>query len=128
MIDKQRVLVVDDDLATRVLSCIMLERAQLEPIRCASAEAALAMLGDDTFELLVTDLDLPVMDGIGLIQVVRRDENTQNMPVLLLVKKKDVALVKTALDAGANNFMMRPILFHSFVAVVRLLLAPPIAY
>lgn len=126
--DLLRVLVCDDDLQSRVLVCIMLSRAGFEPIRCTTAAAALAMLGDDTFELLVTELDLSPMDGISLIQEVRRNENVQNIPILLMVQKKDIALVKMALDEGATGFIVKPVMYHPFVIMVRQMLTPPIAY
>lgn len=127
-LDNIRILICDDDLQTRVMVCIMLSRAGYEPIRCTTAAAALALLGDDTFALLITELDLSPMDGIGLIQEVRRNENVQNIPILIMVKRKDVAMVKSGLDEGANGFIMKPIMYHPFIVIVRQMLTPPIAY
>lgn len=117
-----RILVCEDDLAARILVCIMVSRAGYEAIRCKGAFAALALLGDDTFALLITALELEDMDGIGLIQRVRSLADTHNMPVLLMLERKDTRLLKTAIDAGATDFVIKPLMYHPFIEQVKRLL------
>lgn len=127
-LDKELILVVSDDTACRIMCCIMLIRMGYEPIRCKEALSALNLLGQDTFELLITDLDMPSIDGIGLIQRVRNSPFIQNIPILLMLEEKDKGLIKLALDEGASDFIYKNFLFKAFFVKVRRMMEKPIAY
>lgn len=127
-LDKEFVLVCADDMPARILCCIMLHRMGYAPFRANDAESALAMLGQDTFGLLITDLDMPSIDGIGLIQRVRDSQFIQNIPILLMLEEKDKGLIKMALDEGASDFIYKNFVYKTFYVKVRRMMEKPIAY
>lgn len=127
-LDKELVLVVSDDTACRIMCCIMLIRMGYAPIRCKEALSALNLLGQDTFELLITDLDMPSIDGIGLIQRVRDSLFIQNIPILLMLEEKDKGMIKMALDEGASDFIYKNFVYKTFFVKVRRMMEKPIAY
>lgn len=120
-----RILIVDDDLPNRVLVCIMCERAGYSTARSKDAREALATLQDMAFDLMIIELDLEDMDGIELIKKVRAREESANLPILIMAKVKDAKLAKLALDAGANDFIFKPILHHNLIDQLRMLLEVP---
>lgn len=123
-----KILVVDDRIQTLILHSIMLNRAGYETTQCRSGNSALSALKDDSYDLLVVDLDMSPMDGIGLIQRVRGNADTSNVPILLTAKRSDASLVKLALDEGANDFILTPVLHHQFIDIVRSMLRTPTVY
>lgn len=126
--DAVKILVVDDRIQTLILHSIMLGRAGYETVQCRSANSALSALKDDSYDLLVVDLDMSPMDGIGLIQRVRGNADTSNLPILLTAKRSDAALAKLALDEGAGDFILTPVDHHQFIDIVRALLRTPTVY
>lgn len=126
--DSVKILVVDDRIQTLILHSIMLNRAGYETVQCRSGNSALSALKDDSYDLMVTDLDMSPMDGIGLIQRVRGNADTSNMPILLTAKRSDAALAKLALDEGAGDFILTPLEHHDLIDRVRALLRTPTVY
>ena len=65
---KQRILIVDDQSVHTVALCDVLRQYQFDAEGCSSAEAALELLRSQTFDLMLSDLNMPGMDGIGLVR------------------------------------------------------------
>ena len=103
------VLLVDDaedciatlDVALQKLSGIVIRSA-------ASAEAALAVLEAEPVSAMITDLQLPGMDGIELIGLVRGQLRFRAMPILAISAAADPAVPQAALASGANAFFRKP--------------------
>src|SRR4051812_31398731 len=116
MSDHQRILVVDDESQiTRVLRTSL--GAQRYDVRVASdGEAALEIMKDWTPDLVITDLQMPRMDGIALCHEIR---TRSQLPIIVLsVKGDDVTKVK-ALDLGADDYITKPFSMNELLARVR---------
>lgn len=74
---------MDDEPSLLFLARLSLERAGHEVTEAANGEAALAHLGRTAFDVVVTDLMMPVMDGDGLLRHLRADERTRTVPVVV---------------------------------------------
>jgi len=120
---KKTILVVDDELGALTLIGIMLERGGFNVLKAKDADAALAMLGQNTPDLIILDVMMPGMDGIELCRVIRRRVETGSTPVLILSARGDAESVMQGMEAGANDYLPKPILHHDLVAKVRSILA-----
>jgi two-component system, OmpR family, phosphate regulon response regulator PhoB len=120
---KKNVLVVDDELGALTLIGIMLERGGFNVLKAKDAESALAMLDQNTPDLMILDVMMPVINGIELCRMIRDRQDTQIVPILILSARGDADSVMQGMEAGANDYLPKPILHHDLVAKVRTILA-----
>jgi DNA-binding response OmpR family regulator len=120
---KQTVLVVDDEIGALTLIGIMLERGGFSVMKARDADAALAILDQNTPDLIILDVMMPGTDGIDLCQIIREREDTGDTPVLILSARGDADSVMRGMEAGANDYLPKPILHHDLVSKVRSILA-----
>lgn len=104
---RKRVLVVDDSLTVREL-----ERKLLDHHGFAVEVAVDGMDGwnavrSDPFDLVVTDVDMPRMDGIELVTLIKRDPNLRNLPVMIVSYKDREEDRRRGLDAGADYYLTK---------------------
>ena len=103
------VLLVDDaddclttlDLALKQLPGVVLRWAQ-------SAEEALAVLAEDSVRAIVTDIQLPKMNGLELIEKVRHEPTRRSLPIVVVSADPDPATPRNAIELGANAFFSKP--------------------
>ena len=117
-----RIMVVDDEVGALTLIGIMLERGGFEVIKAEDAYSALNTLETVTPDLLILDVMMPGMDGIELCGHLRSREDTENVPIVILSARGDPESVAAGIDAGANDYLQKPILHHDLLAKVRDLL------
>jgi two-component system response regulator AtoC len=101
-----RVLLVDDDSAMGEMVGDRLARRGFEAICCCSAEEALARLGAEDFDVLVTDVMMPGASGLELC--VRAAELRPALPILIVTAFGSVETVVSAIRAGAHDFLHKP--------------------
>jgi DNA-binding NtrC family response regulator len=102
-----RVLIVDDDCIVRDSLRDALMADGLEVICAADATAALAALESCRPDILLTDVRMPVMDGLELLAVLR--ERSPEIAVILMTAFDDMATVVTAMRQGASDFLVKPL-------------------
>jgi DNA-binding response OmpR family regulator len=120
---KKNVLVVDDELGALTLIGIMLERGGFNVLKAKDADVALAILEQSLPDLIILDVMMPGMNGIDLCRVIRQRDDTSSIPVLILSARGDAESVMQGMEAGANDYLPKPILHHDLVAKVRSILA-----
>lgn len=121
---KKTILVVDDEVGALTLIGIMLERGGFNVLKAKNAADALAVLDQHLPDLIILDVMMPGgMDGIELCSVIRQRSDTAALPVLILSARNDAASIMRGMDAGANDYLPKPILHHDLVAKVRNMLA-----
>ncbi len=118
----KQILVVDDEIGALTLIGIMLERGGFNVIKAKDANAALAELEKAVPDLIILDVMMPGMDGIELCRVIRSRPDTKDVPVLILSARGDAESVMRGMDAGANDYLPKPILHHDLVDKVRKML------
>jgi CheY-like chemotaxis protein len=112
------VLVVDDSAGMRETLAGLLE-PYWEVRTAASADAALEAVRQARPALVLADLVLPGTDGIGLLRALRSDPDTADVPVVLLSAHDGPETVAKSLEAGADDFLVKPITPDQFLARVR---------
>jgi len=102
----QCVLLVDDDEAVRTVLSAQLRQAGIDCIEAASAEEALDRLGSGAIDVMVTDLRMPGMDGMELLQ--RAVRLWSDVPVIMLTAFGTVPDAVEAMKLGATDFLLKP--------------------
>src|SRR5215475_14648951 len=118
----RKILVVDDEIGARTLIGIMLDRGGFEVLKAGDGNQALSTLNEATPDLIILDVMMPGMDGIDLCRTLRERDTTSDLPILILSARGDSESVMRGMDAGATDYLPKPILHHDLVAKVRHLL------
>ncbi|HZC74036.1 MAG TPA: response regulator [Jatrophihabitans sp.] len=123
---QRSVLVVDDALTVRELQRGILERAGYEVRVATHGAQALAALDERPADIVLTDVEMPVMDGFALTEAIRSRPALANIPVLILTSLSSEADKKRGLDAGADGYIVKSGFDETslLAAVDRLLGAP----
>lgn len=119
---KKHILVVDDEIGALTLIGIMLERGGFSVLKAKDARSALAILDQNTPDLIILDVMMPGMNGIDLCRAIRERNDTDHTPVLILSARGDAESIMRGMEAGANDYLPKPILHHDLVAKVRSML------
>jgi DNA-binding response OmpR family regulator len=104
----RRVLVVEDDPDIVELLSHYLQQAGWTVTVATEGRAALARLREDSFDLLVLDLQIPGIDGLGVCAAVRADPRLQDLPVVMLTARGDEADRVLGLEMGADDYVVKP--------------------
>jgi len=101
-------LVVDDSVSMRKLIKFTLKQAGHEVIEEANGQEALARLDGSKVDLVITDLNMPVMDGISLIRAIRTRPTSRFTPVLMLTTESQEGKKREGQAAGATGWIVKP--------------------
>jgi len=104
------ILIVDDSNTMRQMVAFTLQQAGFTVLEGSNGQEALAKLAGQRVDLIVTDLNMPVMDGITLIKNVRRGPTTRGIPVLMLTTESQDSKKREGKEAGATGWIVKP--FH----------------
>ena len=104
---RSKVLLVDDDEVTLLLTAEALRARGFELVEAASGEQLLAMLDDWTPDIVVLDAMMPGLDGFATCQALRALSGFEHMPVLMLTGLDDEASINRAYQVGATDFLVK---------------------
>ncbi len=105
-----RVLLVEDSIVTREMERRMLEEEGFLVTAAADAEEALSCLGQQVFDCMVTDLEMPGLSGIELTQRVRSMDRLSQLPVIVVSTRDTSADRLAGLEAGADAYLSKKLL------------------
>ena len=104
-----RILVVDDDPTLRELACGHLATPTVTVVTAADGMAALDALRATPCDLALLDIEMPRLDGFGLLARIRADSELGQLPVMMLTVHDDIASIDRAFTLGANGFGTKPV-------------------
>ncbi len=104
---RKRILVVDDSLTVRELQRKLLSNRGYDVAVAVDGMDGWNALRSEDFDLLITDIDMPRMDGIELVTLVRRDQRLQSLPVMVVSYKDREEDRRRGLDAGADYYLAK---------------------
>ena len=104
----QRVLVVEDEGEIRQLIALHLKRDGFDVDEVADGEAALKMLSENSYNIVLLDWMLPQMSGVEIAKWMRGQEKLRQTPILMVTAKVDPEHVASGLDAGADDYLPKP--------------------
>lgn len=105
----QHALVVDDDLDTCKLIEAILRSADIEALISVDSVQAVELLGNQKFDAVFLDVNMPHPDGIELTRLLRASGHNRKTPVIIVTGDEDPAVLSRGFQAGANFFLFKPI-------------------
>lgn len=104
-----RALVVDDSRAARSLIGRILRELGFEVVEAGEGEEALQLLnGRTSFTVVIVDWNMPVMNGFEFLVAARSDARFQDVPFIMCTSETELNQMVRALEAGANEYIMKP--------------------
>jgi DNA-binding response OmpR family regulator len=116
-----RILVADDDPQMRRLIKSVLQREGFEVVEAVDGLDALEAVERSRVDLVILDLEMPRLDGLGVLEELRAQMRTASLPVIVLTAQHGESEEK-ALDLGAQDYLTKPVQTRSLVARVRAVL------
>jgi signal transduction histidine kinase len=113
---KQRILIVDDQSAHTVALCDVLRQYQFDAEGCGSAESALDLLRSQPFDLMLSDLNMPGMDGIGLVKAALQHD--PDLACIIMTGEGSIATAVRAMQGGALDYIVKPFKASSLLPVL----------
>lgn len=117
-----RVLVVEDEVAIQELLRFSLDQAGFQTQLVASAEAALAVIGDELPAVVLLDLMLPGMSGQALAKKLRADPRTRDLPLIMVTALAEEEQRVRGLEIGADDYVTKPFSPKELIARIRAVL------
>ncbi len=103
-----KILVVDDDKTTRKMISLILKSKGYEVVTAENGLEALQKLGIDKINLILTDMNMPYMDGIEFTKQVRSNPEIASIPIVMITTEADEDEKKRAFEAGVDDYLVKP--------------------
>ena len=118
-----KVLIVEDSPTMRQLISFALKRLRgIRIIEAGDGVDGLKKLSTEKFDLIFTDINMPIMDGLKLVSLVRNDANYKGTPIVVITTEGAQEDRERALALGANDYITKPIQANKILDVARALL------
>lgn len=114
-----KILVVDDNQTTRKLLGMYLKSRGLNVVFAENGLDAIEKLADPDVGLVLTDLNMPYMDGIEFVKTLRASPNWTALPVIVVTTEADPNEREAALKAGANGYLEKPVTADELLAHIK---------
>jgi CheY-like chemotaxis protein len=122
------VLIADDSKTSQLLVKTTLQRIpDLAFLTAGDGREALSLLQSEHVDLLVTDINMPEMDGIELVRRVREKPDTRALPILIITAKGEESAREKGMTLGANGYILKPLSGRELTSLAMRLLALPSA-
>ncbi|MBT0662975.1 response regulator [Geobacter pelophilus] len=121
-----KVLIVEDSPTMRQLISFALKRLRgIKIVEANDGVDGLKKLSSESFDLVFTDINMPVMDGLKLVSLVRSDPNYKHIPIVIITTEGAQEDRERALALGASDYITKPIQPNRILDVTRSLLSIP---
>lgn len=102
-----KALIVDDSSVMRLVLRTYLQKMNVTCVEAINGLDALSILATQTFDLVLLDIDMPVMNGVEFLSTIRREQRTFTAKVLMVTASTS-SKIQDAFNHGANDVMMKP--------------------
>jgi two-component system chemotaxis response regulator CheY len=120
-----KMLIVDDSKAMRTFLQHLATELSFQTEEAEDGRVGLSKLikndPREPFDVALIDWDMPVMNGLELVQTVRRNKDFDSLKVMMVTTQNTMERVSTALEAGANDFLMKPVTKESLEEKLQIL-------
>jgi DNA-binding response OmpR family regulator len=123
MTEKAKILVCDDDLLLLELVEFKLRAKGYLVVRAENGEDALVTMAAEKPDLIVLDAMMPLLDGFEVLKRVKQDPNFAPVPVVMLTARRSEKDIVSALDRGADDYLVKPFIPDELLARISRLLA-----
>ncbi len=115
---KKKALTVDDSKTMREMVSFTLSNAGYEVVAAEDGQEAMQVAQGNKFDVIITDLNMPNMDGIQLIKNLRANENFKFTPILMLTTESDESKKIEGKSAGATGWIVKPFNPEKLIQIV----------
>ena len=112
------IVVIDDDAVQRVLPNAVFRQQGLEVLQAANGLEGISLARDRRPDLIVSDVNLPEMDGFAVLDHLRKDPMTAAIPFIIISANPDAANQRRARESGASGYLPKPISISDLQALV----------
>ena len=119
----KQVLIVDDCAVTRKLVALYLKKAGFGSVQAENGLEALEKLAQELVDLVVTDLNMPRMDGLALTKSLRSEPQYARLPIVMLTTEAEETARAKGLEAGVSAYLTKPVTQERLDEVVQTLTA-----
>ena len=121
--ETRRILIVEDSPTMRQLLVFALRRLKnVEVVEAKDGMDGLRKVSSDAFDLALIDINMPVMDGLKLISLMRGEDSLKEIPIVVITTEGADEDRQRALNLGANEYLTKPIQANKVLQVARDLL------
>lgn len=120
----KRILIVDDSVSMRKMIRSALRSGSFDVVEAANGPDALSTLDRQQVDLIITDVNMPDMDGISLVRELRQRPRTKSTPILVLTTEATTEMKQAGRAAGATGWIVKPFNPQQLVQVVAKVLPP----
>ena len=113
------ILTADDSASVRQMVSFTIREAGYEVIEAVDGQDALAKVSGKTVNMVITDLNMPNLDGIGLIRALRANPVFKFVPIVLLTTESQAEKKQEGKEAGATGWIVKPFKPEQLLAVIR---------
>jgi two-component system, chemotaxis family, chemotaxis protein CheY len=115
----KRVLIVDDSSSVRQMVGLTMQNAGFDTVEAVDGTDGVNKANTSKFDLVITDLNMPNLDGIGLILALRKTPAYTFIPILMLTTESQIAKKEEGRKAGATGWIVKPFNADQLTAVIR---------
>jgi len=120
-----RIVIVDDQPSIRALVFSSLTHIGYRNlVECGDGEEALAEITARIPNLVISDLNMPKLDGLGLLRALRTKPGFEKIPFILLTSRAETDIVKKALELKVNNYLVKPFAVDALKRKVEAVIGP----
>lgn len=105
----KRVLVADDDPIFLDLFAASVSAAGFEVVPVGDGAAAMFSLEAEAFDMAVIDVDMPIIDGVRLIAMIRATPHLRDLPIMVITSMHEARIEQECFQTGADDFMTKPV-------------------
>lgn len=118
-----RILVVEDSPTMRqLISFSLRSMSDVKLVEAVDGLDGLKKIQSDKYDLAIIDINMPLMDGLKLISIIRQDQNNKNMPIVIISTEGGAETKKRAEGFGVDAYITKPIMAGHVLATVKSLL------
>ena len=118
----KRIMIVDDSVTVRQVLRLTLTDAGYDLLEACDGEDALKVMAGQSIDMMITDLNMPKMDGIELIKQVRQRQDYRFMPIVMLTTESADEKKQAGKSAGASGWIVKPFKPEQLLKVVKMVL------
>lgn len=117
---RKTILIVDDILVMRLRMRPQLEEAGYRVIEAEDGEKALELVRKEpVINLIITDVSMPVMDGLEMIRKLRSELSSLHLPVIVCTARGEISVVRKAKLLGVQGFLVKPITKPTLLSAIK---------
>jgi two-component system chemotaxis response regulator CheY len=116
------ILIIDDAVTVRNLANYALTRANYKVIEAEDGQKALEKLAKNKVDMIISDYNMPVMDGLQMVSNIKQDPKLKSIPIFMLTSEATPDLLKQGKELGITGWILKPFVPDKLIEAVKIVL------